>query len=152
MQGNAIEALWITQEMNTCPLDLLKQECWLKTLRLIYDTLYTLAPAKAAETQHTWWSASPNQTLEGKGCLHCMSENGWGPLRNPNWRGNVNGCMVKGLQRFAPRQIPSFHHPKYLNLCFWFMCYLIKKKKIYNQGVFKSHNKIRTTSKNKTAW
>lgn len=31
--------------MNTCPLDLLKQECWLKALGLIYDTLYTLAVA-----------------------------------------------------------------------------------------------------------
>lgn len=52
--------------MNACPLDLLKQECWLKTLHLIYDTLYTLALAESAETQRTWWSASLNHTLEGK--------------------------------------------------------------------------------------
>lgn len=32
------------------------------------------------------------------------------------------------------------------------MDYLIKKKKKYQQGDFKSHNKIRSTFKKKTVW
>lgn len=72
-----------------------QQECWLKSLHLIYDTLYTLALAKAAETQHTWWSASLNQTLEEKRCLRCMSESGWVPLHNTKSQRNVNDYMVE---------------------------------------------------------
>lgn len=85
-------------------------------------------------------SASLNHTLEGNEvfALH-VRKMGGGTLHNTNLQGNVNGCMVKRLQRFATSYI----------LEFMFLIHQKEKENII-KGFFKSHNTIRTTSKNKT--
>lgn len=117
--------------MNTCPLDLLEQECWLKTLCLIYDTLYALALASAAETQHARWSASLDQTSgkkKKKGVSVACQKMERRPLHVTNlWR-NVNDCQSSGVFFLLWGSFHSFAALKRFHLCLWSMYYLITKR------------------------
>lgn len=99
--------------MNTCPLDLLEQDCWLKSLRLIYDTLYTLALAKAAELQLAGWTARPDQTSEKTGKISVCQKN------------NAGHSATQIFDFFSRRD--SFTATKRSCLCFMVTSYPIRR-------------------------